>query len=191
VDDADAGRPDPTDVTMARGWGLDVDIRGEGDGAPIEGAQVVAGGRSATTDAEGHAALENLTGASVTVAVRAASYGPRQSKVSAPSSGDRAELRLRLSQGGSIAGRITDYRGDPVPGARITVVPAADADAAPHVTHADVDGRWTVDGLPEGDYEVDATPPSARDEELAPDAQKTDVLRGHVTRGVQLRSDRR
>ncbi|MBL4688390.1 MAG: carboxypeptidase regulatory-like domain-containing protein, partial [Nannocystaceae bacterium] len=60
----------------------------------------------------------------------------------------------------------------------------------PHVTHTDAEGRFSAPGLPAGDYEVRASPPAARDEELAPDAQKTDVLRGHVTRGVHLRFDR-
>lgn len=191
VSDSGTGRVDPTDVAMQRGWGLDVEVLADGAATRISGAHVVAGGQSGTTDDDGNVALSNLSGDSVRVAVSAAEYGPWRSRVTAPKSGGRVELRVVLSQGGSIVGRVTDYRGDAVPNARVAVHWEGEGDGLdPRVTHTDAEGRFSAPGLPAGDYEVRASPPAARNEELAPDAQKTDVLRGHVTRGVQLRFDR-
>lgn len=188
VDDADTGRPDPVDIAMDRGWGLDVLVRRQGSRDPIEGARVVAAGRSALTDTEGKAALDNLTGVDVRVKIEAADLTGWAGQVARPDAG-RAEVSVELTDGGSLSGRITDYRGDPVPGAKIEVRDASGAVLAS--THSDAKGHWDAPGLPEGDYEVTATPPGARSEELAPDARSTDIRRGHVTRGVDLRFDRR
>lgn|GEM_PF-1995289 len=188
VDETGSGRPAPVDIAMDRGWGLDVLVRRVGSREPIEGARVIAAGRSALTDADGRASLDNLTGADVRVKIEAADLTGWGGRVTRPDAG-RAELSVELTDGGSLAGRITDYRGDPVPGAKLVVKDADGAVVA--TTHSDAEGRWDAPGLPEGDYEVSATPPGARDDELAPDAQSTDIRRGHVTRGVDLRFDRR
>lgn len=188
VDEGDTGRPDPVDIAMDRGWGLDVLVRRQGSREPIEGARVIAAGRSALTDAEGRAALDNLTGEDVRVKIEAADLTGWAGQAARPDAG-RAEVSVELTDGGSLSGRVTDYRGDPVPGAKIEVRDASGAVLA--TTHSDAKGHWDAPGLPEGDYEVTATPPGARSEELAPDAQSTDIRRGHVTRGVDLRFDRR
>jgi len=189
VSDSGTASPVPTDLSLRKGWAVDLVVRAAGTRSPVDGARVVAGGRSSQTNAFGEAALDNLTGDSVSVRVEAAEYGVWRSTITAPSGGGRAEVEAFLSQGGGISGRITDYRGDPVVGARVVVTPAQGSQEAV-VTHSDAAGKWSVQGLPEGDYTAAAAPPAARSEELAADAQETDIRRGHVTRGVDLRFDR-
>ncbi|MFY0535340.1 hypothetical protein [Nannocystis pusilla] len=57
-------------------------------------------------------------------------------------------------------------------------------------TTTDTEGRWSIEGLPEGDVTVEAIPPPGLAELLAPVTLQTDVRRGHVTREVDLRFDR-
>jgi len=56
---------------------------------------------------------------------------------------------------------------------------------------ANARGRWSVMGIAVGEVEVLADPPVDREDELAPARLESDVMRGHVTRGVDLRLDRR
>ena len=85
-------------------------------------------------------------------------------------------------------GEVTDERGEPVGGARVRVRSRDGATLAETKTTAD--GRWSVPDLPEGDVVVEAIPPPALAEILAPVTVESDVRRGHVTREVDLRFDR-
>jgi hypothetical protein len=101
-----------------------------------------------------------------------------------------AEVAVDLVEGGSLAGIVTDYRGDPVPGSRVIIRDAGTDDVLGDV-RAGAGGRFRVDGIPEGDLVLEAFPPQAREEELAEVAQSSDVLRGRVTADVEVRFDRR
>lgn len=57
------------------------------------------------------------------------------------------------SGSGRIDGRVSDEAGAPVEGARVEVVPAAEG-AAPLATTTDVEGRWSIDGVPAGPARV-------------------------------------
>ncbi len=178
---------DRVDIRLARGWSIDIEVRIEGTKDPVAGARITAGDARARTDADGRATISRLTDDVVTVVAEADGFGQASARVPRPDAGD-AELRLSIREGGGLAGLVTDYRGDPVAGATVIVRDLDGNEVGRARTGAD--GRWKIGGVAEGDLEVEATPPADRDEELAPTALSTDVLRGHVTRGVDLRFDR-
>ena len=58
-------------------------------------------------------------------------------------------------------------------------------------TRSSSGGSWRIDGLPEGDITIEATPPDTLSAVLAPVSVSSDVLRGQTTKEVQLRFERR
>jgi phosphopantothenate synthetase len=64
-------------------------------------------------------------------------------------------------------------------------------DEAVEELHTSARGRFTASGIPEGDVVLEALPPGDREHELAAVSQRTDVLRGRTTRGIDLRFERR
>jgi protocatechuate 3,4-dioxygenase beta subunit len=176
------------DLALAPGWAIDVEVLEERTGEPLSGVRVEGGGAHAHTDRDGRATLPRLTEERVRVEVRAEGYGTREQWVQRAGA-ERRSLRLELSEGGGLRGRVTDYRGDPVGGVEVVVSDEEGAELGRART--DTQGRWALAGVPAGNVEVTADPPVDREEELAPAALASDVLRGHVTRGVDLRLDRR
>lgn len=176
------------DVALVPGWAIDVEVLEESTGRPLSGVRVEGGGMHARTDDEGRASLTRMMEERVRVEVRAEGYGMHERSVSRLGA-DRRSIRVELSEGGGLRGRVIDYRGDPVPGVEL-VVTAADGTELGRA-RTDVQGRWALAGVPAGDVWVSADPPALREEELAPAALETDVLRGHVTRDVDLRFDPR
>ena len=83
---------------------------------------------------------------------------------------------------------VTDWRGDPIGGAHV-VIKVGDSVVAERRT--DAKGQFSADGIPEGDVVLEAWPPTDREEDLAPVAQRSDVLRGRTTRGIDLRLERK
>jgi len=186
LDDEDARAQ--VDVDLRRGWGIDVEVLTEGSREPLSGVHVEAAGAHARTDADGRASVDRLMADRVTVEVRAEGYGARRVTV-ARDGAERRRVRVELSEGGDLQGRVIDYRGDPVAGAEVVVLD--DEGTVLGEIRTDGKGQWTLRGVPPGDVEVRAEPPAEREDELASDALSSDVLRGHVTRGVDLRLDRR
>jgi hypothetical protein len=180
------------DVALPVGWSLEVEVRAENSGDPLAGAHVTAGTRHAITDADGRARIDNLVGDTATVQVTADGWGADRARVQRPGEGEAApEARFTLREGGGLSGRVTDYRGDPVGDALVVAYTAgADPRELGRAT-TDADGNFSIEGVPEGDVELVAEPPPEREEDLAQAALSTDVLRGHVTRGADLRFDRR
>jgi Carboxypeptidase regulatory-like domain len=176
------------DVALSPGWAIDVEVREESTGEPLPGVRVEGGGAHARTDGEGRATLPRITDERVQVAVRAEGYGLRELWVQRAGS-DRRTIRIELAEGGGLRGRVIDYRGDPVAGVEVVVSDAEGVELGRAQT--DARGRWALAGVPAGDVEVSVDPPVDREEELAPAALATDVLRGHVTRDVDLRLDPR
>lgn len=179
----------PIELSLQTGWTLEIVAVERGTGDPIAGVSVVANGEHARTDAEGHAVLARLSGDRVRFDIEAAGRSPRSFFAERPS-GDVAQVEIELVEGGGMEGAVIDYRGDPVSGSRV-VVRGADTGEVLAETTTSIGGRWSVAGLPEGDVEVQAFPPPSRQDDLAEVAQASDVLRGHVTREVDLRFDRR
>jgi hypothetical protein len=101
---------------------------------------------------------------------------------------DADEVLFELEEGGAIEGEVSDERGEPVVGATVVVSTPDGVELAQTTSRAR--GAWRVDGLPEGEVVIRAQPPSALVQLLAPLREHSDVKRGQVTRGVQLRFDR-
>jgi protocatechuate 3,4-dioxygenase beta subunit len=176
------------ELVLRTGWSLEVEVVEQGTRRPISGASVQADGMQVRTDAQGRARLRGLSVARVRVEVEADGRSSRSVSVVRPA-GEHADLRVELVDGGNVEGRVIDYRGDPVPGAEVVVRAAQTGEVLAEVRTGQA-GRWAIDGLPEGDIVVEAFPPIGRDD-LAEVAQRSDVLRGRTTRGVDLRLERR
>jgi hypothetical protein len=112
-------------------------------------------------------------------------------------------IDLALTPGGSVRGRVVDEAGRPLGDARVIAVTSQDAGvrmypvlAAP--TPTDDDGRYTIEGVPEGHFLVQAVPrpdpanPGAGSQEYLPTyyptaADPSDAA-GIVVRGVAVTS---
>ncbi len=176
------------DVALERGWSIEIEVLAQGSGEALAGVAVEGGGVRARTDVHGRATLLRLTDERVSLEIHAQGYGMQRLVVERDGA-DRRTRRVELAQGGGVRGRVTDYRGDPVVGVVVRVLDSDDQQLAR--TRTDGRGRFSVDGVPAGDIVVAADPPPQREDEIAPTTQSTDVMRGHVTRDVHLRFDRR
>ena len=67
-------------------------------------------------------------------------------------------LHAQPVAGGSISGRVLDTSGAPIANAAVSV--RGEAGGAPRMVAADADGKFSVSGLAEGVYTVDASAPS-------------------------------
>jgi protocatechuate 3,4-dioxygenase beta subunit len=69
---------------------------------------------------------------------------------------------VQLKPGGRIAGRITDYQGQPVEGAYVSIDSGysgrAGGPSGPAYAQTDADGRYTIYGVPAGDHTVFVEP---------------------------------
>ncbi len=175
------------ELVLATGWTAEVLVRSAGRGDPIADVELVAGHVTASTDERGAASLARLVG-TLELSVSAPGWTSETLRVSDDGTG-RVQVMIELDQGGAIEGRIDDDIGDPVAGAAIEIR-SLDDDLLGE-TRSDARGRWRVDGIPEGDVRIHAEPPPGLDAVLAPLAERSDVLRGEVTKDVRLRFDKR
>jgi hypothetical protein len=178
----------PVELALVAGWSLALSVRARGSGDPIVGARVEVDERLWSTDDAGEAEVRRLAGERVRVVVRAGGWVGQSEVIERPEGG-AATLVFELDEAAGMEGEVTDERGEPVGGAQV-LVRSADGSALLAETRTTADGRWSVPDLPEGDVRVEAIPPAALAEILAPVAMDSDVRRGHVTREVDLRFDR-
>ncbi|MDC0670865.1 carboxypeptidase-like regulatory domain-containing protein [Nannocystis radixulma] len=183
------GRPAaPVELALARGWSLEVVVRAVGSGDPIAGARVEVDGQVWAADEAGEVRAARLARERVRVKVEAPGWVGVSTSFVRPQ-GLSGTLVLDLDEAAGLDGEVTDERGEPVGGARL-IVRTRDGSTVLAETTTDTEGRWSVEGLPEGDVSVEAIPPPGLAELLAPVTLRTDVRRGHVTREVDLRFDR-
>lgn len=178
------------EIVLDTGWSAAVLVRSVGRGEPIADVELIAGHVSATTDKQGLATLTRLVGARVEVEVRADGWVGQTLLLRDDGTG-RINVTIELAEGGSIEGTIDDDIGEPVAGATIEVRAIGGGGELLGAASSDGRGRWRIDGVPEGDVEVAAEPPPSMDAVLAPVRERSDVLRGEVTRAVRLRFERR
>ncbi len=176
------------EVTLAQGWSTTFLVRWRGSLEPVEGARVFGEGVDVRTDASGEAVLGGLADDRVRLEVSALGATPAN-KTLRRSSAQGQVVIVEVTQGGGLSGRVTDYRGDAVPRAEIEVRRRGSDDPLA-VTQADARGRFSFDGLPEGDVEVQAWPPEAQADLLGTEALDRDVRRGFVTTGVDFKLPR-
>jgi protocatechuate 3,4-dioxygenase beta subunit len=183
----DPARARELEVVLVRGWTLRVDVRDRDTDDPIADAVVTVRGQRGRTDIRGVLELSALGDASVVVEVDAAGYGSARREV-ARGDGDRIDVVIELSQGGGLEGVVTDWRGDPVAGATVIV---RVGDEIVDELQTSARGHFAATGIPEGDVVLEAVPPADREDDLAAVSQRTDVLQGRTTRGIDLRFERR
>ncbi len=178
------------EIVMVAGWSLTVDVRDRDTNDPIVGAAVVCDGVFARTDTRGLATFDAIAPDEIACEIEKDGWSRRQrtAKRTGERAGDRVEMIVELAEGGAVEGVVTDWRGDPIVGAQV-VIKVGDDVVAERTSGAQ--GRFTADGLPEGDIVLEAWPPADREEDLAPVAQRSDVLRGRTTRGLDLRLERK
>ncbi|MFO7566266.1 MAG: carboxypeptidase regulatory-like domain-containing protein [Enhygromyxa sp.] len=182
------------EIVLDDGWSVAVHVRSEGRGDPLTGVELRAAapsgkGRSAaaTTDKQGLARLDRLTGAAVELEARAPGWVPQRLVVRDDGS-DEVEVLVELVEGGSISGTIDDDIGEPVSNASIEV--RSPTGELLGQTRSNGRGEWRVEGIRAGDVVVRAEPPPALSAVLAPASVESDVLRGELTSAVRLRFDR-
>jgi protocatechuate 3,4-dioxygenase beta subunit len=174
------------EIVLTRGWRLVVDVRDRETGVAIPDAGVTVAGRRATTDRTGVVAFDTLAEDEVAIEVRSDEYG--RATTTARRQGDEQTAIVELRAGGSVEGIVTDWAGDPVAGATVTIRAGDEVVAE---LRTDARGRFDASGIPEGDIVLEAAPPDDRADDLAAVALTSDVLRGRTTRGIDLRLDRR
>lgn len=142
------GRAPPArDFHLPRARAVDVRVLDFATGAPLEGANVLAGTGAAVTDARGRARVEVVPepGVEATgVRVVAADYSPALGRF--PVDG---EIEVRLPRSVSIVGTVTDAAGQPVAGARVAAVRERDPNTGKHPETAvdpvaDANPGWSI-----------------------------------------------
>lgn len=177
------------DIALVEGWSTTVVVRWKGSLQAIAGARVRGGGVDAVTDERGDAVLSGLAKDSLRLEVSAAGAPSVRRSIKRGTMEGRSVF-FELVQGGRLEGRVTDFRGDPVSGAEIEVRRPGEDDALAS-TRSGRRGTYAFAGLPEGDVEVQAWPPTAREDDLDSEVLPSDVRQGHVTQDVVFKLPRR
>jgi hypothetical protein len=121
---------------------------------PVPNAAPTAAG-SAAAGSDGHFTLE-LEPGDYRVQAYTQGYAPESAEVTVAHGGTPAELRLALSRGGVISGRIVDAGGRAVGGVRVGAVTDATDAAGGGMAETLPDGSFQIPGLPAGTYTVSA-----------------------------------
>jgi hypothetical protein len=161
---------DPVDVKADTGearvelaLGQGATLRGriveEESGQPIKDAQVTIQLPCCTpqgfeadpiaSDAGGHYELAGLPGGAMVLSVTHRDYSDRATYVSVPTSGDK-NLDVKMGHGkATLTGTVT-LDGKPLPDAAIYIYRAANRNEYAESAVTSADGRYTVEGIPEG-----------------------------------------
>ncbi|MFN7134928.1 MAG: carboxypeptidase regulatory-like domain-containing protein, partial [Myxococcales bacterium] len=157
-------------------------------GAPLGGAAVYArpkdpqrarDGDSATSAADGSFRLEGLRPGAYTVDVRHEGFRSESLETKAPA----RDVTVVLDRGGGLRGTVLEEDGRPVAGVDVR---ANALDASNHSSaHArsDARGRFTLEGLADGEYALLATEAVTSDEE-EPGVTRTATARARVRKGT-------
>jgi protocatechuate 3,4-dioxygenase beta subunit len=207
--DLDAGETkEGVEIALKRGGGLSghvVDNRGN----PVSGANVAccsaggggngpggfgpaggASGPTATTDGDGHFALDGLPDGHVTLTVTSTDYVTTSRDVDPSSTPD---VTISVSSGAEISGAVVSSdAGSPVPGASVSLNPEGDtgtAVAAPQSAQTDANGAFQFAHLTAGRYRLTAqtkTASSTPQDLVVSDGQPMDGVRITVATGSEI-----
>ncbi|MBI4584502.1 MAG: carboxypeptidase regulatory-like domain-containing protein [Planctomycetes bacterium] len=141
-----------------------------------------------STDQQGTASFTRLPAGSYQVQVEAAGFPRLQVKQPVQvSAGEEKEVRLTLRPyERSVSGRVLAPDGQPISGVGVTAALMDRADGygvlareRPEEVHSDGEGKFTIDGLTDGEYTVETLPferyPAARRNVIAP-AEGVDLV---------------
>ncbi len=177
------------DIALVEGWSTTVVVRWRGSLEPVVGARVRGGGADGVTDERGDVVLSGLARDSLGLQVSSAG-APSVRKAITRGTAEGRSVFVELVLGGRLQGRVTDFRGDPVNGARVEVRRRGDDDALA-TTRSGRRGHYAFEGLAQGDLDVQAWPPTAREEDLDSEVLRSDIRAGHVTEDVVFKLPRR
>ena len=155
-----AEQPAPVDLLLSSGSRLSGAVLAAGTGEPLPGVAVtLANGHgeavgSAVTGTDGRYVVENLAAGQYTLTLSAAWYQPLTLPV-VINDGQPAMLNAELRTGALVAGTVRNTSGAATPDARVTLVDPA-GNVAGMVTTG-IDGRYSFENLPEGEYTVIAS----------------------------------
>lgn len=125
------------------------------DGESVEGAVLTLAHVRSRSNAGGGFLLAGLPDGSHDLEVRHPQYNWYQQKVDVGESS--APLEIVLRGGGSVQGRVLDDAGLPLPGARVRLEKQARRDRHTYQATSDADGRFRLDAMALGSYQVNAT----------------------------------
>jgi hypothetical protein len=193
--DARASAPPPLRFALERGLSIGGVVVDEVSGDPVPGAELrLAGpdprryaGPFAPPHADGSGRFELRgvpAGEGYALAARAPGY--LEGRLDLPPvrpPGGLSGVRLPLSRGARIAGRVLDPAGAPAPGAVVTVLAERAALEPRSSRPAGPDGAFVVEGLADGPYQVGAE----RDKEALAELRPVVVARGAGPLDLELR----
>lgn len=119
-------------------------------------------------DAEGLFEFEGLPAGTWAVEAQAPGFEPYRSSSIVLEPGDHGEIEVDLEPGASFSGRVLSRDGEPVPGTRIQLHAPLDSRRHERLgartllswqTSTDASGRFTIEGLPPGDWTVEVFHP--------------------------------
>ncbi len=184
-------RGERIELVLDAGWELEVLVREAQSGRTLEGASVTVDGQTVSSDEQGVALVRRLDSKRAKLRVSKEGWGFAERMAARPAGEGRGELVVELVETGSIEGRLTDDIGEPVAGAEIRVYDAKGRKVGE--ARSDAEGAFVVQELPEGEIRIEAEAPLPTDPEVAPLPplrENSDVRRGEITRGLQLRFER-
>jgi hypothetical protein len=156
---------------------------------PVRGGDPAALEYHTTTDAQGHFSLRGLPAGRYGVVASHAEEGDFRGVESAVELAPTAsaQVRLVLSEGLSVAGRVVDTEGRPLPESLVIFFPPADMPIVGFqpTTTTGPDGRFRQGRLAPGEYEVLVTRPGYRAAGTAAVSSSGRLERFHVTAGAQ------
>ena len=204
--DVDAGQTkEGVEIALKRGGGLTghvTDLRGN----PVSGASIACcdaasarpgaafggdgSGPTATSDGDGHFALDGLPDGHATLTVTHPDYVTTSRDVDPASTGD---VVIQVSSGAEISGTVVSSdAGQAVPGASVRLDPEGDsgtAVGASQTAQADGGGGFRFDHLTAGRYRLTAqtkTASSTPQDLVVADSQPMDGVRVAVSTGVEV-----
>lgn len=159
------------------------------DKRPLNGAQVEMRGldsQSATTDAEGVAAIAPVVAGRYRVVAQAPGYAKQHSWLRVSRGQDTSTARLALRQGAPVSGTVKAPDGSPLAGAQVLYSGASEwaqqADPRRDATTTDEAGTFRFDALPAGTFRF-----TARQENYAPGTSELTTLNGSVAAtGIEI-----
>lgn len=185
---------------LARGAVIAGDVRDEITGKPVAGAALVLGGRGAErsappfrplkTDAGGRFAIGGVApGDDYILEVRAQGYQRARAPLPPVGPAGLAGVRVAVTRGGRISGRVVDAGGAPVGReAHVFAKPEGSSEPAEELHRALVgeDGRFALEALADGTYLVGAETTLETTPALVPIV----VVRGGAVENVDLRIEK-
>jgi protocatechuate 3,4-dioxygenase beta subunit len=175
---------EPVILRLAAGGSLEVVVRSAASRAPVPEAAVQLVGlvERAVSDATGTATLRNIPPGSFQLVARAPGYAPRHAWVDVAPGSTKTTVRIALSAGAAVDGRVLGEADRPIAGALVLYQGVSDWGQQAHAQLDGVvtgsDGRWHIDALPAGTFRFEA-----RAAGFAPGSSEAVLLDGMTPRG--------